>query len=123
MQAAYAVVRRMNPRLVLAHKCASDNQDHPPTMAELRTDNESLHRCRACFEMRSASAPRVTARGSVLDVIRKIPQPEEAAQRPSRRPQGADPACLCGLRDLRVHLHRTTVPRATCGQSPGAREE
>ena len=41
---------------------------------------------------------------SVLDGIKKIPQPEEAAPRPSRRPQGADPACLCGLRNLRGGL-------------------
>jgi hypothetical protein len=36
-----------------------------------------------------------------LIAFEKIPQPEEAAQRPSRRPQGAAPPCLCDLRDLR----------------------
>jgi hypothetical protein len=37
--------------------------------------------------------------------LRNIPHPEEPAQRASRRAQGADPACLCALRDL--HGRRT----------------
>jgi hypothetical protein len=75
--------------LIATHECAPDNQVHRPAMAEPDGDNERLHRCRACFETRSASALSMR---SVLDGIKKIPQPEEAAQRPSRRPQGADPA-------------------------------
>jgi hypothetical protein len=89
--------------LIFPHKSASDSQVHPPTMAERRTGQKKLHRCRACFETRSASALSMRA---VLDGIKKIPQPEEAAQRPSRRPHGANPACLCGLRDLGGGLTR-----------------
>jgi hypothetical protein len=71
--------------LIVTHECAPDNQVHRPAMAEPDGDNERLHRCRACFETRSASALSMR---SVLDGIKKIPQPEEAAQRPSRRPKG-----------------------------------
>jgi hypothetical protein len=88
--------------LIVTHKYASDSQAHPPTMAERRTGAKRLHRCRACFETRSVSALSMRA---VLDGIKKIPQPEEAAQRPSRRPHGADPP-LCGLHDLRGGLTR-----------------